>query len=55
MTELAAALGTGSGQLRFVLEEVAQRVTAGEAEGNPVAERLPALLLDPVPLLLGHR
>jgi hypothetical protein len=45
----AAALRTGGRKLRLVVEEIAQRVPAGEAERDPVAERLAPLLLDPVP------
>jgi hypothetical protein len=41
-------------QIRLVLEEVALRVPAPEAERDPIAERLAALFLDPVPLRAGH-
>ena len=50
MPELARALRAGGGKRLVVLQEVAERVTAGEAERDPVAERPAALLLDPVPL-----
>ena len=42
--------GHAAGSSVLVVEEVAQRVPAGEAERDPVAERLPPLLLDPVAL-----
>ena len=54
MPELASALRTGTRQVVFAVQEVAQRVTTGEAERDPVAERLAALLLDPVAFRLGH-
>ena len=55
MPELASALRTRRGQLTLALEEVALRVPAAEAERDPVAERLPALLLDPVAFgAFGH-
>ena len=48
MTHLAAAGGALGRELSFVLLEVALRVPAGEAEGDPIAEGLPALLTEPV-------
>ena len=54
MAERAGALRALSRKLGLALEEVALRVPAAEAEGNPVAERLPPLLLDPVALGLRH-
>jgi hypothetical protein len=55
MPELAAALRARSREIGLVLEEITQRVPAREAERDPVSEGLSALLLDPVPLRLGHR
>jgi hypothetical protein len=55
MSELAATLRASGRQAALVMEEIAKGVTAGEAERDPVAERLAALLLDPVSLRLGHR
>jgi hypothetical protein len=52
--KLAAALRAATGQRTLVVEEVALRMTTFEAERDPVAERLPTLLLDPVALGLGH-
>ena len=46
---LAPALRADGGQFRLELEEVALHGAAAEAEGDPVAECLAALLLDPVP------
>ncbi len=54
MSELAPALRARGGQLALVLEEVALGVTARQAEGDPVPERLPTLLLDPVAFRLRH-
>ena len=50
MAELAAALRASRGECVFVVEKVALHVSAREAERDEVAERLAALLLDPVPL-----
>ena len=47
---MLASLVAEVGQLALVVEEVALGVTAGEAEGDPVAERLAPLFLDPVSL-----
>ena len=56
MAELAAALWASRGELVFVVEEIALHVSAGEAERDEVAERLAALLLNPVSFRLrGHR
>ncbi len=55
MAELATALRARVWQRVFVVEEVALRVAAGEAERDPVAEGLPAFLLDPVAFRLRHR
>ena len=54
MAKLAAALRARFRQRLLVVQEVALRVTAGDAERNPVAERLSALLLDPVAFRLRH-
>ncbi len=55
MSQLPTALRARRGQAVFVLEEVAQGVSADQAESDPVAERLPPLLLDPVPSCARHR
>ena len=54
MAELATALRARVWQRVFVVEEVALRMAAGEAERDPVAEGLPALFLDPVAFRLRH-
>jgi hypothetical protein len=46
--ELTAALRTGPRQIRLPSLEVPLRVAAGEADRDPVPERLAALLLQPV-------
>jgi hypothetical protein len=48
--ELAAALGAFHRQLALGILEVALEEAAPEAEGDPVAQGLAALLLDPVAL-----
>ena len=50
VSKLASALRTAVRQHRLVVQEVPQRVAAVKAERHPVAERLAALLLDPVAL-----
>ena len=45
---LAAALRARRGELTFGVVEVARREAARDAEGHPVAERLAALLAEPV-------
>jgi len=50
MAEPCAALRAGARQLVLVVEEVTKRMTARQAECDPVAKGLPALLLDPVSL-----
>jgi len=55
VTQLSSAGRTCAGEIGLAVEEVALGVAAAEAEGHPVAERLPPLLLYPVPLRLRHR
>ena len=50
MEERPAALGTLGGHLALGVLEVALNVAAPEAEGYPVAECPPALLLNPAAL-----
>ena len=50
MADLTAALRALGRESGLALEEVAQCVPALEAERDPVAESLPTLLLNPVPL-----
>ena len=52
--ELAPTLRAGGRKLALALEEVALRVAACETECDPVTERLPTLLLDPVAFGLRH-
>ena len=54
MPQLTAALGASTRQLVLVVDEEAQRMTAGQAEGDPISQCLPPLFLDPVALQLGH-
>src|SRR5574339_860451 len=54
MSQLPTALWTPPGERVLVLEEVAERVPAVEAEADPVAEGLASLLLDPIAPGLSH-
>ena len=55
VTQLSSTGWADAREIGLALEEVALGVAAAKAEGHPVAERLPPLLLNPVALRLGHR
>ena len=55
MPQRPLALETRGGQVTLGVLEIALGVPALHAEGDPVTERVAALLLDPVALRAGHR
>jgi len=54
VAERPLALRAHAGELLLVLLEEPEREPAAQAKGDPVAEGLPALLLNPVPFGLRH-